>query len=304
MLTKYPLYNEGRYNDAIPVFLDCMKSSNINVLREAYTGYINISKDFSNIDLQLLIQYFETDLWDLVISILLRLYYDKYEIYVPKIINETIFHCNESISCWTLLLTISKHPENHKIFVQDPSWMEFSDGYPSESLKLFLIIFKNHEFRQKLCESEYFPIFILGLAESENDAHYKAIPSILTRIKLDSSIILSFHENGVISQIIKRGIFSNDSEINKSCLICVDSLCRFNFYPEFTDIIQPLIQFLRYPQLFGYSVHIIVSLSYHREICRIFAAKGFENYFKRLKGTHEYENLCEIFLSNSKIANR
>lgn len=305
LVVSFKPYCDGRFQYVIQTYLDFLKSNNERTLKSAYKGLICLVADqMTEINIDQIVQHLDSDIYDYVISFLLRLPINIYQEHLAVIVDDIISHCGDYKYTWVLLLKISKFDQNLHFFIENTSWMQYSDSFPSESMKLFISIFREPEYRQLLAESEFFCDFMKGVIQYSSAENYNALDSIITRIKLNKLIMKQIHQNGFIEQFIDQSVACSSHEMHKTCLICLDSFSRIDYFPEYLNFIPVLMTHLKSPDLYGYAVHVIVSLSYHCEIARIFVKKGFINYFITLKSVREYAEISDIFLSNARLAMR
>ncbi|EAY16398.1 TKL family protein kinase [Trichomonas vaginalis G3] len=300
LVTHYESYASARSSHVLSSFIIGISSTDVETISVSYDGIINLTNDFSSIDHTLIISHLSNaKLWEKSLNLLLR----SQEIpYSNDFVSILMCHTCESRYTWLILLRIvTSKQDNSDLIVKSSVWMKDSSKYPKEATKLFLMLFVHEKYRQELCDSEYFGKFMESLASSQDYELFATIASILTRINLTKQIFENLEKYNFTKSFVEASLCSETNESIFSTLIVIDNLCRIGYSDSFLLYSEKLVELLTNKYLYSKVVHVITSLSFHRECAWIFIQLGLVQYFDKLKQVQKFGNLAITFLRNMKM---
>lgn len=301
LITNYEMYAKERTIHIRSIFLMYVNSKDVRTICAAYNGLAIIYGDVgSGLDYtRAAAHLLDDDIWQSVLTLLLRI--EKIPASVP-LLNALIFRSNESPLPWIIILRMASNKKGPEFLLDNTQWMQESKKHPIEVMRVFLVIFKTKELRQKAILLEGFPALLRDALAADPHRMHFVVSSTIRRADLNANFLKRLSEAGFLKKYIECTVKANKPRIFTNALSTFDKLAHAAYAPDYIEFASILVDLLSEKAHASDAISVIVSMSFYPEVCKSFKSKNLVTYFENLTKHEKYKKMAETFIANARKA--
>lgn len=297
LVTKFPAFCAKKMSDVKTVLSNSIKSK-VALQHGLQTLALIYTPDFDDIISFDIVTTGLTDetIRDLCISLLLRV--DKIpfsEDLYTKLLE--LSKTNEKAA--RILLKLSECSAQHiSHFVDNLDWLLYDLPTIKQTFTLFLSVFRNNQYRDKICLSDQFINFLNRFTSTHQSYYLSVIPSLLRRFNITKEFAKKLEVNGFFKNYFETAISLNDPEVNMKAAILLDQTARFFFCNDMLLFIPRLREMASINGQADVAISAATSLSYFPAFKITLVRCGFVQAFQYLRNSAVYGDKAKMFLKN------
>lgn len=297
LLSTNQLFKEQSMEAISPIIMKACQSNNEELAITSLQALANLLPDKKiNVDFEMILQVAGNPrIQKYLISVLLRIE----EFPASRRIAYVLFNYAtvSQRGFLSLMNFCASSPENAKLVVELDKWMTAKLPTVHNTFRLFMLLFKEIEFRPIICKSSSYSAMLKMFSDDSDLFLYTCLPSILRRSNLDLDLLNKLQQNGFWSSFFNKANNSNNKKVINAALVMADSVAAVGFIPEFVPFITKMKDILKNHQdLTQQVITVIVRISYLKDAHE--PLEIFVQYFQSLTSYPNYKQYATSFLEN------
>lgn len=296
LIKKYDVYANSRAVHLRGVFLQFLNAHDTQTLQAAYDGLSGLYDDVKGLDFTRVTNHLKNpDLADSVLSLLIRV---KQINPNRELLDSLIRASKESPKPWIVLCNIASTDNGAEFLLRYTAWMDECERHPVEVARVFVVIFKNQEYRENCIDLPQFTKLLKALLNTNDRHNHSAVTSIVRRCPQTSRFLNKIADDNVIKTYVDVTLKQGTTKVFANALAFFDSLSRIAYHPHYLLFTQQLVDLLSSKEHASDAITVIVSLSFYKECAVQFKERGLIAYFKSLEKYDKYGHAAKTFVKN------
>jgi hypothetical protein len=215
-----------------------------------------------------------------------------------ELLNALLLRPTDAAS-WALIAKIADTKGGDEFLRANTSWLDNSIRNPKGALGVFVMLFRNSETRRLLTTLPQYPMMLRFASKLADAQILVAIATIARRGEVSEKILRKFAVDGTWKAYFEAVMqLPKDKAVQESCMAMVDAFCRVGYTDEFSGYLRYLVALLQNPEMAGAVIQVMVTLSYRKELSKVFREINVIEYFQNLRGDQYYAQFANMFLQN------
>jgi len=273
--------NSSLLNDILPQIRSQLvafsQTTSIDIAFEAYKAISHAYSDSMQLDFLAMFYHIQfSNLTDIISSILLRVP----SLPVSLVVSKALIKASQTSKKASLvLMNYANHSlETANVFLYDLSWTCTTLPTAMDTFSLALILLKYPPVRYALGRKEEFIMLIRMLVASKNSFIIISIVSIIRRLSLDNSLVLSYEKLGLFHDFFSVSVNINDESVTNMMLVMIDTIIRITFVPSILVAVPKIAEIIKnQEQSYQQALSVLVMLSSIPESFRTIIENGIQN---------------------------
>lgn len=296
LIKKYDIYAKNRAVHLRGVFLQFLNAHDTATLRAAYDGLSGLYDDVKGLDFTRINNHLKnSELADSVLSLLIRV---KSINPNRDLLDSLLKASRESPKPWIVLLNIANTSTGSEFLLRYNSWMDECERHPVEVTRVFVVIFKQNEYRDTCVEMPQFTKLLKAMLATNDRHNHSAVTSIVRRCRQTSILLNRLADDGVIKAYVDSTQRTGTTKVYANALAFFDALSRIAYNPSYLLFTQQLVDLLSSKEHASDAITVIVSMSFYKECAQQFKERDLLTYFKSLEKIDKYSHAAHAFIKN------
>lgn len=284
-------------NNAYNIFVSFTSSTDRQTCISAYNAILNLFENVENPDYNTLTKHLRDDyLAPYVVSLLLRAKGIPRNV---ELITELMRVGQKIPRTWIVVYQIAFAGAND-FPLTAPFWMDNMHSQFECILRLFFVLFHNHENRDRFLSCQWYFEMLIYISRMNNEFFHTVVPSLLTRQTVSISILEQLSNGGFWKTYLQFALDKNTTQLNNNILVLLSWFSlRAGYLKEFDVFVNRLLQLIVDPVLADNSLKTIASLSSYPQFMSVFPHdENSYNYFAALVNNPVYGPPSKTIVEN------
>ena len=294
---KYPKFKEERFSNFIPILLNLLENSNLELTQMIYEILCFEESISFLINEEILIKHLlNPNLIDYVLSIILRL---EYFITSESLIKSILFISSKSELAYSCILKLC---ENKLICIYlskiGSEWILLKLPTFEKTLKILLNLLKFKECQENISQFKEIINIFEEIILTKNINLINLIYPIILNLKINNFLINKFNESNFLKDYYEFCENSNDNKLFSTIFIITEIIAKKGYCKQFINLI-PILNKLFENKNLGWEIYIIsnlIILSCFNELKNLLIENNFLEKISYIKNDKNLLIYYQLFL--------
>lgn len=241
LVREHPGFRRGRAKDCFSCVAQNLESEDEEVINATYNALAtivtferNVVVPFREVRAHLRFEQFQDSILDFLL--VAPLGFD--DIYNAKFISTLLKIATKKEKATLVLMRLAEDVNVAKALVDQPKWMRSDLPTPVDTLRLFLVVFKQLSMRPIIGKKPEFIQFLLNLNDVADEVSHSLICTIIRRVDLTPNLVHDMSKQGFIASFLGNADEIGTDNARYSGILFADTISKVCFTKELVPMCE------------------------------------------------------------------